>query len=161
VIAAVIIFIERRFAIGDVVKLGNDEPARVIGLTWRSTAFRNTDGLIVCIPNRKVTETTLVNMTRAGQTYDSLTVTVSTEKDVATVLEVIKKAIKDCENLSEDHGISVKKYQHKENTRVVEYRFWWFLKDYESRNKTRDEVFARIGAELANENMTGTEVTLS
>jgi small-conductance mechanosensitive channel len=161
VIAAVVIFVERRFAIGDVVKLGSDEPARVIGLTWRSTAFRNTDGLIVCIPNRKVTETTLVNMTRAGQTYDSLTVSVSTEKDVTMVLEVIKKAIQDCENLSQDHGISVKKYQHKGNTRVVEYRFWWFLKDYESRNKTRDEVFTRIGAELARENMTGTEVTLS
>jgi hypothetical protein len=42
----------------------------------------------------------------------------------------------------------------------VEYRFWWFLKDYENRNKTRDEVFAHIEAELAHENMAGTEVTL-
>jgi hypothetical protein len=43
---------------------------------------------------------------------------------------------------------------------VVKYRFWWFVKDYEGRNKTRDEVFTRIGGALAEEDLRGTEVTL-
>lgn len=161
VIGAVIIFAERRFRIGDVVKLGTDEPARVVGLTWRSTALKNADGLVVSVPNRKVTETTVQNLTRAGHTYDWLSATVTTDKDVARVLAAIRKAMEACENLSPDHGVSVKKFTHKGTTKVGEYRFWWFLKDYENRNKTRDEVFALIGAELAHEDMAGTEVTLA
>jgi small-conductance mechanosensitive channel len=161
VIGAVIIFAERRFKIGDVVRLGNDEPARVVGLTWRSTALKNPDGLVVSVPNRRVTETTVQNLTRSGQTYDSLSATVTTDKDVNAVVAVIKKAMDECENLSTDHGVSVRKFTHKGTTKVVEYRFWWFLKDYESRNKTRDEVFNRIGTELAHEDMAGTEVTLA
>lgn len=160
VIGAIIIFAERRFKIGDVVRFGIEEPARVVGLTWRSTALKNPDGLLVSIPNRKVTEATIQNMTRSGQTFDSLSATVTTDKDVAQVVAVIKKAMDACENLSADHGVSVKKFTHKGISKMVEYRFWWFLKDYESRNKTRDEVFGRIGAELAHEDMAGTELTL-
>jgi small-conductance mechanosensitive channel len=160
IIGAVIIFAEGRFRIGDVVKLGTDEPARVVGLTWRSTALKNADGLVVSVPNRKVTETTVQNLTKAGHTYDSLSATVTTDEQVTRVLNVINKAMEACENLSPDHGVSVKKFTHRGATTVVEYRFWWFLKDYENRNKTRDEVFANIGAELTHENMAGTEVTL-
>jgi small-conductance mechanosensitive channel len=161
IIGAVIIFAERRFRIGDVVKLGSDEPARVVGLTWRSTALKNADGLVVSVPNRKVTETSVQNLTKAGHTYDWLSATVTTDGDVASVVEVINKAMQACENLSSDHGVSVRKFTHRGTTKIVEYRFWWFLKDYENRNKTRDEVFTHIGTELAQENLTGTEVTLA
>jgi hypothetical protein len=44
---------------------------------------------------------------------------------------------------------------------VVKYRFWWFVKDYEARNKTREEVFTRISASLGEEDLKGTEVTLT
>src|SRR5262249_7162625 len=37
VISALIILAERRFKSGDVIKLGDGQPARVIGLSWRST----------------------------------------------------------------------------------------------------------------------------
>lgn len=161
IIAAVVIFAERRFKIGDVIKLGTDDPTRVVGLSWRSTALRNSSGLLVTIPNRKVTEAAIQNLTRAGETYDSLSVTVNTTKDVNTVLETVTAALNECKNLSPDHGVSVKKFNQKGDTKSVEYRFWWFLRDYEARDGTRDEVFARIAAVLADENMVGTEVTLS
>jgi hypothetical protein len=106
-----------------------------------------------------VTETSVQNLTKAGHTYDSLSATVTTDKDVTRVLEVINKAREACENLSPDHGVSVKKFTQRGTAKVVEYRCWWFLKDYENRNKTRDEEFAHIGAELAQENRAGTGVT--
>lgn len=161
VIGAVVIFAERRFKIGDVVKVGSDDPARIVGLTWRSTALRNADGLVVTVPNRKVTETSLINLTKNGQTYDFLTLNVTTTRDINEVLAVVKEAMELCKNLSPDHGVSIRKFNQKGDTKTAEYRFWWFLKDYDGRSKTRDEVFARIGAGLAAENMSGTEVTLA
>jgi small-conductance mechanosensitive channel len=161
VIGAVVIFAERRFKIGDVIKLGGDDPARVVGLSWRSTALKNASGLVVSVPNRKVTEAAIQNLTKAGETYDYLSVTVNTTRDVNKVLQVIKDAMSECKNLSADHGVAVKKFNLKGDAKVVEYRFWWFLRDYEARDKTREDVFAHIGAALADENLAGTEVTLS
>jgi hypothetical protein len=52
-------------------------------------------------------------------------------------------------------------YVQKGAVKLVQYRFWWFLKDYEQRNKTRDEVFARIAVGLAHEDMSGIEIALA
>jgi small-conductance mechanosensitive channel len=161
VLGAVVIFAERRFQVGDVVRLGTGEPARVVGLTWRSTALKSTSGLLSSLPNRKVTETVVENLSRGGETYDTLAVTVSTDKDAGKVINVIRAALAQCKNLSPDSGVTVVRFNQKGHVKVVEYRFWWFLKDYEARNKTRDEVFARIAVGLASEDMTGIEVALA
>lgn len=160
VLGSIVIFAERRFKVGDVVRLGSGEPARVVGLTWRSTTLKNTSGLAVSVPNRTVTETTVENMSRDKETYDALSVTISTDKDAGKVINVIRAAMAQCKNLSPDHGVTVVTYNQKGLVKVVQYRFWWFLKDYEARNKTRDEVFARIALGLAHEDMSGIEITL-
>jgi small-conductance mechanosensitive channel len=161
VIAAMVIVAERRFTTGNVIRIGNDEPAQVVGLTWRSTQVKNADGLLLNIPNRKVTEASIQNLTRPAGTYDSLNISVTTQKDANKVLDAIRQALTECKSLSNDHGVSVKEYNHKGETKTIKYRFWWFLNDYEVRNKVRDEIFARIGASLANEDLAGTEISLA
>ena len=160
VLGSVAVFADRRFQVGDVVRLGADEPARVVGLTWRSTALKNASGLVVSVPNRKVTEEAVENLSRGGETYDALAVRVSTDSDAGKVITVIRAAVAQCKNVSADNGVTVVRFNQKGAVKVVDYRFWWFLKDYEARNKTRDEVFARIALGLANEDMTGIEVSL-
>jgi small-conductance mechanosensitive channel len=160
-IGAVVIFTERRFQIGDVIRLGGADPARVVGLTWRSTQVKNADGLVMAIPNRKVTEATIENLTRPGGTYDSLSVSVTTPHDAADVLDVIRGALAECGHLAAEHAVSVREFSRKGPTRTLKYRFSWFLPDYEARDRTRDEVFARISAGLDREDMEGTEVSLA
>lgn len=160
-LGAMAVFADRRFKVGDVVRLSGGEPARVVGLTWRSTALKNANGLVVSVPNRTVTESQVENLSRGTETYDALAVTISTDKDAGKVIGVIRAAMAQCKNLSPDHGVTVVSYNQKGAVKVVEYRFWWFLKDYEARNKTRDEVFARIALGLAQEDMTGIEVSLA
>jgi small-conductance mechanosensitive channel len=160
-IAAVVIFAERRFKIGDVIRLGSDDPAQVVGLTWRSTQVRNSDGLVINIPNRKVTEAMIQNLTRGGATYDSLNVSVTTDQDVGKVLTAIQGALTECAALAAGHDVSVREFNQKGQTKTIKYRFAWFLPDYEARNRTRDEVFARIGASLAHEDLAGTEISLA
>jgi small-conductance mechanosensitive channel len=161
VIAAMIILAESKFKIGDVIKLGSDDPAKVIGLSWRSTQLRNKDGLVVNMPNRRVTEQAVQNLTRGGETYDALDVTLTTQREVSKVVSVIRQALEECKYLSTDHGMSVREFTHKGETKVAKYRFWWFVRDYEGRNQIRDEVFSRISASLVAEDLKGTEVTLA
>ncbi len=161
IISAIIIFAERRFKIGDVITIGGGEASRVVGLTWRSSQLNNADGVVVNIPNRNITSTNIQNLTRDGKTYDSINVTVSTTKAVAEIREVIREAMNECKHLTSDRGESVKEFTHKGESKVIKYRFWWYLRDYEMRNKTRDEVFTRVSENLAEEHLAGTEVTLS
>ncbi len=161
VISAVIIFAERKFTIGDVIKIGGDEPAKVVGLSWRGTQLKGPDGLVINVPNRNITSSTVRNLTKEGRTFDSLIINISTQKDVSAVLAVIKQATDECKYLTSDSGYAIKEYQHKGSTRVIKYQFWWYLRDYDVRNKTRDEVFNRISTNLSTENMAGTEVTLA
>jgi small-conductance mechanosensitive channel len=160
-IAALVIVAERRFKIGDVIRLGATDPARVIGLRWRSTQLRNPDGLVVTIPNRRVIEATTQNLTKGSSTYDSLNVSVTTQKDVSQVLAAIESAMTACEHLASNGGTSVREFNQKGDTKTIKYRFWWFLKDYDSRSKTRDEIFARIAASLTHADLAGTEISLA
>ncbi|MFM8270980.1 MAG: mechanosensitive ion channel family protein, partial [Gemmata sp.] len=160
VLGSLVIFGERRFRSGDVIRLNGGDPARVVGLTWRSTALKNTRGLVLSVPNRALTAATVENLSKGAGTYDALAVTVSTDKDAGKVVNVIRAAVSQCKNVSPDNGVTVLRYTQRGTVKVVEYQFWWFMKDYEARNKTRDEVFARIAMGLAQEDMTGIEVTL-
>ncbi len=161
VIAAVVIFAERKFKIGEVIKLGRNEPAKVVGLAWRSTQLQNTVGLVIHIPNRQVTEEPVQNLTKEGKIFDVLDVTVTTQREVSNVLAVIRQALEECKHVTADHGVAVKEFTQKGETKVVKYQFWWFVEEYEGRDKTRDEVFARISRSLGEENLKETEVTLA
>ena len=143
------------------IRLGGDDPVKVIGLSWRSTQVRNADGLALNVPNRRVTEQAVQNLTRNGETYDTLDVTVTTQREVSKLIAVIRQALEECKYQSAHHGMSVQEFTRKGETKVVKYRFWWFIKDYEDRNRTRDEVFARVSAGLLAEDLKGTEVTLA
>jgi small-conductance mechanosensitive channel len=160
-LAAIVIIAERRFKIGDVVRLGATDPARVIGLRWRSTHFQTPDGLLVIMPNRRVIEATTQNLTKGSNTYDSMNITVTTQKDVNQVQAAIERAMTACEHLASNGGMSVREFNQKGETKTIKYRFWWFLKDYDSRNKTRDEIFARIATGLTHADLAGTEVSLA
>ncbi len=160
-LGSVAVSAERRFKLGDVVRVSGGEPARVVELTWRSTALKNANGVVSSVPNRTIAEATVENLTRGTEAYDTLTVTVSTDKDAGKVINVIRAAMAQCKNLSADQGVTVVSYVQKGAVKLVQYRFWWFLKDYEARNKTRDEVFARIAVGLAHEDMSGIEIALA
>ncbi len=161
-IAAMVIFFERRFTIGDVIKIGTDEPAKVVGLTWRSTQLRNAERMVVSIPNRKITEQSIQKLTHSHQTFDFIQVTVTTTHDPEMILKVMQEVISGSENLSPkgERGARVQEIEVKGKSKVVRYRFWWYLQDYDQRNQTRDEIFARVSKRLAEPDLEGTEIKL-
>jgi small-conductance mechanosensitive channel len=161
ILGSVAVFSERRFKVGDVIRLSGGEPARVVNMTWRAVSLKNANRVVSSVPNRTVAEATVENLTRGTDTYDTLTVTISTDKDAGKVITVIRNAMTQCKNLTADQGVTVVSYVQKGAIKLVQYRFWWFLKDYEQRNKTRDEVFARVSLGLAQEDMTGVELALA
>ena len=80
---------------------------------------------------------------------------------VGKVLAALDRALGECGQLAADRGVSVLRFNQRGSRKSIKYRFWWFLKDYESRNRVRDEVFARITGSLAHEDMAGTAIRVA
>lgn len=161
IIGAMVIFIERRFRIGDVIRIDDDSPARVVSLSWRLTQVQNAEGVVLNIPNRKLTMASFQNLTRQGRTYDTMTVTITTPRDVNRVLEVIRQAAAECKDIAPEHGHAIQEFAQTPTGKVVRYTFSWYLPDYNARSRVRDEVFTRISARLAEEELKETEIKLA
>jgi hypothetical protein len=173
VISALVIFLERRFKIGDVLRIGQEkEPAKVVGLNWRMTQFVGPDGLAYNVPNRTLTNRRIQNLTRQGRTYDALRVTVTTGEDVQKALLAIREVIDASPELgpASARGWCVEKVEHKEGRewrdrpsarfKVMSCRFWWQIPDFEDRNRIRDELLMRISERLSAEDLRETQVAL-
>jgi hypothetical protein len=161
VIGSIVIFAERKFSIGDVIRIGDAEPAKVVGLSWRGTQLKGFDGQVISVPNRNITSKTIRNLTKDGRTFDSVNIRIKTQNEVGKVLAVIKQATEGCQHLAGGHGFVVKQYRLAGKTRLIKYQFWWYLRDYDVRNQTRDEVFDRISSSVLGEDLAGTEITLA
>jgi len=159
-IAAFVIFVEKRFTIDDVVKVGNDEPAVIVGLTWRSTQLKNAEGMVFSLPNRKLTEQNIQNLTIDGRTIDFISATVTTKHDPEKIMQVLRQAMDGVANLLQDaeRGTSVQEIEVNGDKKTIKYKLWWYLRDYYLRNQTRNEIFARVSLRLAEPDMEGTEV---
>jgi hypothetical protein len=173
IISALVIFLERRFKIGDVLRFGQDrEPAKVVGLNWRMTQLKGADGLTFNVPNRMVTNRRIQNLTRQGKTHDSLDVMVTTAEEVQPVLQAIREVIEQNPDLgpASERGYCIETVEHKEGRewrdrpssrfKVVSYRFWWQIRDFEDRNRIRDEVLMQISQRLSAEDLNETQVVL-
>jgi hypothetical protein len=112
-IAAFVIFVEERFTIDDVVKIGIDEPAVIVGLTWRSTQLKNAEGMMFSLPNRKLTEQSVQNLTIDGRTIDFISATVTTKHDPEKIMQVLRQAMDGVANLLQDaeRGTSVQEIE--------------------------------------------------
>jgi hypothetical protein len=173
VISALVIFLERRFKIGDVLRIGKEqEPAKVIGLNWRMTQLKGADGLSFNVPNSTMTNQRIQNLTRNGKTYDALDVTVTTAEDVQPVLLAIREVIDQNPDLgpASERGYCVEAVEHKEGKegrerpaarfKVVSYRFWWQIREFEDRNRIRDAVLMQISQRFSAEDLKETQVVL-
>jgi len=144
----------------------------VVGLNWRMTQLKGADGLSFNVPNRTMTNRRIQNLTRHGKTHDSLDVTVTTADDVQPVLLAIRGVIEQNPELgpASERGYCVEAVEHREGRewrdrpsarfKVVSYRFWWQIGDFEDRNRIRDAVLMQISQRLSADDLNETQVVL-
>src|SRR5262249_33952150 len=126
---------------------------QVVGLTWRITLLRDADGIAINIPNRKVTEASIVNLTRThGKTYDAVPILVPARLPVKEVVGWMEEALRGCPIILEKPGPGVDVEEMPVDLAGVHYlRYvpFYFLADLSKRGDARAEVLGRISAALA------------
>lgn len=153
ILGGLIIFLERPFSIGDTIRIGDAEPAQVVGLTWRVTRLRDASGVAINIPNRQVTEARVVNQTRAGgQTLDAVPVLVPAVHPVGEVSGWIEQALAACGGpvLADGRDVDVEEMSvSMTGTYYVRYVLRYFIRELTERDAARREVLGRVAAVLA------------
>lgn len=150
IIGGVMIFIERPFSIDDTVSLGGAEPAKVVGLTWRTTRLRTPLGGDLTVPNREVTKATIRNLTREGRTFDSVVFPLQACWPIEQNLALMEEALNECQSVSREgqRGVTAQTVELNNGEPFVNYTLWWHVHEYERRNLIRAEVLERVSTRL-------------
>lgn len=88
VISGLFLLGEKPFAVGDVIKIG-DKTGVILSIDLMSIKIRTFDNLFIRIPNEKVLNTEVVNVTRFPIRRLDLTVSVAYKEDLGTVQRVL------------------------------------------------------------------------
>jgi small-conductance mechanosensitive channel len=148
IIGGLMIFMERSFKIGDTLQIGSASPAKVVGMTWRTTRLEDDFGYIINVPNSKVAASTIQNFTREGKAIDYLTVNVPARHEVAKVTRLIEEAIAECSSIAREQQKGVRlvglESISESGGGVMKYLPWWHVQDYNTRHTIRHEVSERI-----------------
>lgn len=150
VIGGMMIFMERPFSIGDTVALGGAEPAKVVGLTWRTTRLWTPLGGELTVPNREVTKAPIRNLTGERRTFDSVVFPLSARWPIDQSLVLMEEALNECALVASDgnRGVAAQAVELNNGEPFVNYTLWWHVQEYELRNLVRAEVLNRVSARL-------------
>lgn len=91
IFSGIVLNMERPFGVGDWVKIGSAEDARVTDITWRTTRLMTRSGMSIAIPNAKASESQIVNYSVQGKAR--LTITLHVDPSLPT--EQVRKALYD------------------------------------------------------------------
>ena len=91
IFSGIVLNMERPFGVGDWVKIGTAEDARVTDITWRTTRLQTRSGMTIAIPNAKASESQIINYSVQGKAR----MTIHLYVDPALPTETVRKALWD------------------------------------------------------------------
>jgi hypothetical protein len=146
ILAGVMIFLDKPFTVGDVIKVGSYTTAKVESIGWRTTSVASAFGHYTHIPNSEVAEKPVTNYTKLFPAGDFMSVFISHEYDPDKICELINQALEQCTAIeqNESKGCMVAGVKVIHQDAWMEYWPWWYTKDYHKRSGQREQVWYHI-----------------
>ncbi|QZX99452.1 mechanosensitive ion channel family protein [Halobaculum rubrum] len=122
-IAGFVLMFSRPFELGDWVEVDGEEGI-VSDITVINTRIRTAGGEVVVIPNDRVANAVVTNLTRLGQLRLSVDVGVDYDADLATAETVVDDALADVSVIEDNPQPQVVPKSLGDSAVVLECRFW-------------------------------------
>ncbi len=152
ILGGIMIFLERLFAIGDVIQVTGMDPATVVDMTWRTTRLKNGQGYYISVPNMQLSEASIINFTRLSPIADNVLVRLSYEYPPKEVMHQIHQALLKCSDILQDPTpcVSMEGLEPTATNQAViaTYKAQWFTEQYQKRLAARDQVWQQIWQQL-------------
>jgi small-conductance mechanosensitive channel len=122
----VIVYLERPFATGDVLKVG-ENTGEVIGTSFRSTTLKGLNGLNIVVPNSTFITVPIINYTRTQSYLLKVPFILPRAIDVSSLVAAIKQQIAALPGVRNDLDMHV--YKSKITPDNIDYEFHVWVKD--------------------------------
>lgn len=145
IFSGIAVNVERPFSIGDWIKIGDYEDAKLIDITWRTMRLRTRNGLTLSLPNGKATEMLIINYSARDQEMVALPVYVSPDHNPEKIKNLLQQAMLSCEKMAsnapegEFHGIT-----NLMGRWVAKYEAEFWIKDHADRKELVDDIWILI-----------------
>ena len=149
VFSGIIINLEKPFSIGDFIKI-NNTIGKVVDITWRTTRIELDAGHVASMPNAKISEAELHNLSRASAGYEcNLKVAVDSSLDPEKIRSILAESIKDCpyvitKNGNPDFSITIKGVTNQNQAWLMSYSISFRVEKPPHISKSEDYFWPRL-----------------
>ncbi len=134
------IFLDKPFIVGDLVKTGN-VTGHVERIGFRSTRIRTQEKRFLTVPNKKLVDSELDNLTERTLRKVNVTIGIDYQTPVAKIRAVVKEAQSYIESRSDVTGeTKVRFYDFGKNALEILVHYYITHKDWETYVDVREEV---------------------
>lgn len=133
----VIVYLERPFHIGDIVKVG-DNTGEVLGISFRTTALRGLNGLNIVVPNSMFLTVPIVNFTRTQSYLLKVPFVLPRTADVTPLADAIRQQVGSLAGIRSDLELRI--YKSKLSPDNIDYECHLWVKDPRDSERTASAV---------------------
>ncbi|OAN47422.1 ABC transporter substrate-binding protein [Magnetospirillum moscoviense] len=150
IFSGIVLNMERPFGVGDWVKIGNAEDARITDITWRTTRMQTRSGMTIAIPNAKASESQIINYSVQGRSR----MTIHLFVDPALPTETVRKALYDaplqCPGVLAEPAPAVyfDGIVSGEGGWLAQYSVQYWIKDYSGKTSVTGRVWDAVYSRL-------------
>ncbi|MCB1142946.1 MAG: ABC transporter substrate-binding protein [Leptospiraceae bacterium] len=147
VFSGIAINIERPFRVGDWVKIGSSDEAKVVDITWRTTRLQNRSGIIVSIPNSIASESVITNYSLPDNIVELwFTIHIDPKTPPRRVVKVLMDALMSSDGVLRSPAPYARFNEFSDWS--ADYLFGYCFKDYSKKNAVRRSVWQNIWIHL-------------
>lgn len=133
----IIVYIERPFHIGDVIKIG-DNIGEVLGISFRATSFRGLNGLNIIVPNSTFLTAPIVNYTRTRSFLLKVPFILPRATDVSKLSDAIRQHLSSIQGVRNDLEMHI--FKSRITPDNIDYEFHVWVKDPRDSEKATSAV---------------------
>jgi len=151
--SGIAINIETPFKIGDWIKIGNEDPGKVLDITWRTTRLQTIDDSVVSVPNSIVSESLIHNYHYPTKVFRSwFTIHIDNGIPPEKVKKVVIQSLAKIDCICADPAPVC--YYKGLTEWSSKYLVAFSIMDYSSRLRTVESVWTEVWHTLKNEDIT-------
>jgi small-conductance mechanosensitive channel len=132
-LSGLLLVFNRHFHVGDVIKVDN-YTGTVLSLNLRTTHIRTFEGNDVFVPNSKMINSTLVNVTATGLTRQSFTIGIDYQNDIDEAFRIILVTITKIEGVLQHPEPFVNVDSFTVDSVLLRIYYWYNSLEYEKSN---------------------------
>jgi len=145
--------LETPFKIGDWVKIGSQEPGKVIDITWRTTRLQTIDDSIMSVPNSVVSESLIHNYHYPSNVFRSwFTIHIDSDIPPERFKKILIESLEKIDCICDNPSPSI--YFKGLTGWSAKYLVSFSITDYSSRLRTIEAVWTQVWHSLQKENIT-------